>query len=130
MGALGLLLVLHTHDVTGSYGRGGLATGVYLIALGVSRPVLARLVDRGGQTAVLRVGALVESGAILALALLPADVPFGAIVAAAALAGLGPPPVAGGGWGPRRWPRRCERSGPRSSMPRRVATPPTRSRGS
>src|SRR4051812_31941556 len=64
MGALGLLLVLHTHDLTGSYGRGGLATGVYLVALGVSAPLLARLVDRRGQTAVPLVGALAEAAAI------------------------------------------------------------------
>jgi MFS family permease len=94
MGALGLLLVLHTHDVTGSYARGGLATGVYLIALGVSGPILARLVDRRGQTTVLRVGGLLEAGAILALALLPGDAPFAAILAAAAVAGFGHPPVA------------------------------------
>src|SRR4051795_10729643 len=64
MGALGLLLVLHTHDLTGSAGGGALATGVYLVALGVSAPLLARLVDRRGQTAVLLVGALVEAAAI------------------------------------------------------------------
>src|SRR4051794_1724103 len=61
MGALGLLLVLHTHDLTGSYGRGGLASGVYLVALGISAPALARLVDRRGQTAVLLLGGLVEA---------------------------------------------------------------------
>jgi MFS family permease len=94
MGALGLLLVLHTHDLTGSYARGGLATGFYLVALGLSGPVLARLVDRRGQTAVLLVGGLVEAGAITTLAVLPDDVPFGAILAAAALAGLGHPPIA------------------------------------
>jgi MFS family permease len=93
MGALGLLLVLHTHDLTGSYGRGGLATGVYLVALGVSAPLLARLVDRRGQTAVLLVGALVEAAAITTLALLPDDAPFTAILAAAAIAGAGQPPI-------------------------------------
>src|SRR4051794_14217508 len=94
MGAMGLLLVLHTHDLTGSYARGGLATGFYLVALGLSGPVLARLVDRRGQTAVLLVGGIVEAGAITTLAVLPDDIPFGAILAAAALAGFGHPPVA------------------------------------
>jgi MFS family permease len=93
MGALGLLLVLHTRDLTGSYAQGGVASGVYLLGLGVSAPLLARLVDRHGQTEVLRVGALVEAGSIAALVLLPDAAPFGAIVAAAALAGLGQPPI-------------------------------------
>src|SRR3954465_10828084 len=76
MGALGLLLVLHTHDLTGSYARGGVAAGAYLLALGVSAPALARVVDRRGQTTVLRVGALVEAAGFVALALLPGDAPF------------------------------------------------------
>src|SRR3954447_27062330 len=93
MGALGLLLVLHTRDLTGSYARGGLAAGIYLLALGISAPILARLVDRRGQTAVLRMGSLFESASILTLALLPDDVPVVVILASAALAGLGQPPI-------------------------------------
>src|SRR5437763_5332661 len=93
MGALGLLLVLHTRDLTGSYARGGLASGIYLAALGISGPVLARLVDRRGQTAVLCVGGIVEAAAISALALLPDDAPFAAILAAAVAAGIGQPPI-------------------------------------
>jgi MFS family permease len=93
MGALGLLLVLHTRDLTGSYARGGLAAGVYALALGASAPVLARVIDRRGQTTVLRVGAIVEASAILAIALLPRDAPFGAMLVAAAIAGFGQPPV-------------------------------------
>src|ERR671933_534493 len=40
MGALGLLLVLHTHALTGSYAAGGLASGAYALALaaGFSQP--------------------------------------------------------------------------------------------
>jgi MFS family permease len=93
MGALGLLLVLHTRDLTGSYARGGLAAGVYALALGLSAPFLARLVDRRGQSTVLRVGALLEAVGILALALLPRDSSFGAILAAAVVAGLAQPPI-------------------------------------
>src|SRR3954465_10241585 len=51
MGALGLLLVLHTQELTGSYAKGGLASGAYAIALGISNPALARALDRRGQTA-------------------------------------------------------------------------------
>jgi MFS family permease len=93
MGALGLLLVLHTQQITGSYARGGLASGAYAIALGLSNPLLARVVDRRGQTAVLRVGAPLAAAAIVALALLPDGAPLGAILIAAAFAGMFQPPV-------------------------------------
>jgi Major Facilitator Superfamily len=93
MGAVGLLLVLHTQQLTGSYADGGLASGVYALALGASNPVLGRLVDRRGQSAVLRTGAPVATTAIVAIALLPAAAPLGAIVAGAAAAGLSQPPI-------------------------------------
>src|SRR4051794_7297533 len=57
MGALGLLFVLHTQALTGSYARGGLVAAGYTLALGASNPALARLVDRRGQTLVLLAGA-------------------------------------------------------------------------
>jgi hypothetical protein len=93
MGALGLLLVLHTQHVTGSYAQGGLASGAYALSLGASNPLLARLVDRSGQTLVLRAGAPLSAAAIVALALLPAGAPGAAIVGLAALAGAAQPPV-------------------------------------
>jgi MFS family permease len=93
MGALGLLLVLHTQQLTGSYAKGGLASGAYAIALGLSNPALARVVDRRGQTLVLRVGAPLAAAAIAVLVVLPAGAPLGAILAAAAAAGACQPPV-------------------------------------
>jgi MFS family permease len=93
MGALGLLLVLHTQQLTGSYAKGGLASGAYALALAISNPALARLVDRRGQTLVLRVGAPLAAAAIVVLATLPDSAPTGAIVAAAAVAGAFQPPV-------------------------------------
>jgi MFS family permease len=93
MGALGLLLVLHTQQITGSYAKGGLASGAYAIALGFSNPILARVVDRRGQTLVLRVGAPLATAAIVVLATLPDGAPLGAILAGAALAGAAQPPV-------------------------------------
>jgi MFS family permease len=93
MGALGLLLVLHTQQLTGSYADGGLASGAYALALGLSNPALARLVDRRGQTLVLRIGAPIAAGAIVFLALLPDGAPLGAIVAGAIATGLSQPPV-------------------------------------
>jgi MFS family permease len=93
MGALGLLLVLHTQQISGSYARGGLASGAYAIALGLSNPLLARVIDRRGQTAVLRAGAPLCATAIIVLAVLPDGAPLGAILAAAAAAGMCQPPV-------------------------------------
>jgi MFS family permease len=93
MGALGLLLVLHTQQLTGSYAKGGLASGAYAIALGLSNPALARLVDRRGQTLVLRIGAPFAAAAIVVLATLPDGAPLGAILVAAAVAGACQPPV-------------------------------------
>jgi MFS family permease len=93
MGALGLLLVLHTQQITGSYAKGGLASGAYAIALGISNPALARVVDRSGQTLILRVGAPLAAAAIVVLAILPDGAPLAAIVACAAVAGACQPPV-------------------------------------
>ena len=62
MGALGLLLILRTHDRTDSFASGGLVAASYTIALGFSNPALARWVDRAGQTLVLRAGAVVSVG--------------------------------------------------------------------
>ena len=93
MGALGLLLVLHTQQLTGSYAKGGLASGAYAIALGISNPALARAVDRRGQTLVLRIGAPLAAAAIVVLAALPDGAPLGAVLAAAAVAGACQPPV-------------------------------------
>ena len=93
MGALGLLLVLHTQQLTGSYAKGGLAAGAYAIALALSNPALARIVDRRGQTLVLRAGAPLAAAAIVVLAALPDGAPLGAILAAAAVAGACQPPV-------------------------------------
>lgn len=93
MGALGLLLVLHTQQLTGSYAKGGLASAAYAIALALSNPALARVVDRRGQTLVLRAGAPLAAAAILVLATLKDGAPLEAILAAAAVAGACQPPV-------------------------------------
>jgi hypothetical protein len=93
MGAFGLLLVLHTEQLTGSYAKGGLASGAYALALGVSNTLLARVVDRHGQTLVLRIGAPLAAAAIAGVALLPDGAALGAIVALAAAAGISQPPI-------------------------------------
>jgi hypothetical protein len=92
MGAVGLLFILHTQELTGSYARGGLVAGAYTLAVGISNPILARVADRRGQTVVLLGGAPVAAGAMAAAALLPASAQSWLIVCAA-LAGAAQPPV-------------------------------------
>jgi MFS family permease len=92
MGAVGLLFILHTQALTGSYARGGIVSGAYTLALGISNPLLARVADRRGQTVVLVGGAPVAAGAMVAAALLPAGAESWLVVCAA-LAGAAQPPV-------------------------------------
>jgi len=92
MGAVGLLFVLHTQELTGSYARGGIVAGAYTLALGISNPILARVADRRGQTVVLLGGAPIAAGALVAAALLPAGAQNWLVVCAA-LAGAAQPPV-------------------------------------
>ncbi len=93
MGALGLLMILRMHDATGSFARGGVVAAVYTVSMGFSNPFLARVVDRRGQTLVLRAGALVSAAAIAGFALLPLSAPVAAFAALAAAAGFAQPPV-------------------------------------
>ncbi len=93
MGALGLLMILQTHEQTDSFASGGLVAASYTIALGVSNPVLARWVDRAGQTVVLRTGAAVSAAAMATFALLPGHTGVPVLMACAAVAGAAQPPV-------------------------------------
>src|SRR4051812_48089403 len=93
MGALGLLIVLHTERLTGSYAASGVASGAYALGLAISNPLLARMIDSRGQTMVLRVGAVSSAATMVALAVAPDGTPLGAIAACAALAGALQPPV-------------------------------------
>ena len=51
--AMGLVLVLRTRELTGSFAAGGLVAGLNALAVGVTAPLLGRLVDRRGQVPVL-----------------------------------------------------------------------------
>ena len=51
--AVGVVAVLRTRELTGSFAAGGAAAAAYALANGVTAPALARLVDRTGQRAVL-----------------------------------------------------------------------------
>jgi MFS family permease len=91
--SMGLLLVLHVEAISGSFGAAGLCAGAYAVGMGVSAPVIGRLVDRRGQTGVLGACAAVCAVLILAIAGLPASAPTAAIVLLALGVGVAVPPV-------------------------------------
>lgn len=65
-----IALVLIVSARTGQFGFAGLLTGVYVAANGVGNPVLARLVDRFGQSRTLMPASAVHVGATAGLAVL------------------------------------------------------------
>lgn len=91
--AIGVVVILRTRDLTGSYAAGGAAAAAWALANGVSLPLLARLVDRLGQARVLLPSASLAATALTAFALLPAGVPLGVILATTLLGGLAMPPL-------------------------------------
>jgi MFS family permease len=91
--SVGIVVILRTRELTGSYAAGGAAAGAYALASGCGQPLLARLVDRGGQARVLLPGALIAAAALAAFGLLPAGTPLPLIVATTLAAGLATPPL-------------------------------------
>ncbi|MBS1881107.1 MAG: hypothetical protein JST31_16465 [Actinobacteria bacterium] len=90
-----LAIVLYVHHAVGSFGAAGAATAAFALGLGLTGPVLARLVDTRGR------GLLVPMATACALAL-TALVALGnagaapwLLVLAAALAGAASPPLNG-----------------------------------
>lgn len=102
MGAVGLILFVHGE--TGSFGSAGVVTGAFTIGIGITGPLLARLIDRRGTRPVIVPGALVSATGLVALVVLGKEgagtVP---LVVAAAIAGAGTPPV--GGVLRQHWPQ-------------------------
>jgi predicted MFS family arabinose efflux permease len=93
MGAVGLVFILRTHEITGSFASGGAATAAYALSLGVLAPVIGRLIDLKGQTRVLLATGAVYASALAGFAALPGDAPLHLIVALAALTGASQPPL-------------------------------------
>lgn len=91
---IGLGIVLLVQHSTGSYGRAGAVSAVYVSAGAVAALVLGRLVDRLGQTLVLP---LASTGQALSLSLLVLSVELGwpgwTMYVTAAAAGLCLPPI-------------------------------------
>ncbi|EFG47684.1 transporter, major facilitator family protein [Brevibacterium mcbrellneri ATCC 49030] len=53
MAILGLGIVLFVQGVTGSYGLAGILSAVYMVAQAIGNPILAKLVDKHGQSKVM-----------------------------------------------------------------------------
>ena len=63
--AAGIVFVLRTKELTGSFAAAGVASGAHALAASACAPALGRLVDRRGQTLVLFGGTAVCSLAFL-----------------------------------------------------------------
>lgn len=92
-GALGLLLILYTRELTGSYASGGLVAASFSVALGVAAPVFGRVIDRRGQRGTLLLTGALSAALLVVLALLPSDTPTATACGLAALLGAVHPPM-------------------------------------
>jgi MFS family permease len=102
MGAVGLILFVHGE--TGSFGSAGIVTGAFTVGVGVTGPLLARLIDRRGARGVILPAVLVTAAGLVAVVVLGrAGAGTLPLVVAAAVAGAGTPPV--GGVLRQHWPQ-------------------------
>jgi MFS family permease len=90
---VGIALLIHSKQVTGSFAAAGLVAAAYAVATGIGGPVLGRLVDRRGQTAVLVVSATAAAALLGVFASVPAGASPGLLVVLAAGIGLATPPA-------------------------------------
>ncbi|HEY0278536.1 MAG TPA: MFS transporter, partial [Solirubrobacterales bacterium] len=94
MGAVGLILFIHGE--TGSFGSAGVVTGAFTIGIGITGPLLARLIDRRGSGPVIIPASLLSAAGLVAVVLLGrAEAGTVPLVIAAAIGGCGTPPVGG-----------------------------------
>jgi predicted MFS family arabinose efflux permease len=90
---VGLSLVLLLRETGYSYALIGGATAAYVLTGGVGAPVLGRVADRVGSTPVLLAAAGASAAVLTVLALYPRELGPAGVVAVAAAAGVGVPPV-------------------------------------
>src|SRR5919198_2422659 len=93
LGMVGLALVLLVRDAGGSFGLAGLTVGAFSLGSGAVAPLMGRIVDRNGQTAVLLADALVCTGAFVTFALVAGTGPSPLLPAVSGLAGATMPPI-------------------------------------
>jgi MFS family permease len=94
IGMAGLAIVLLVRQAGGSYATAGLVAGSYAISLGLTAPLLGRLIDRVGQTRVLLASAAVSASSFVALAVAAEAGSPALLPVFAALGGASLPPVA------------------------------------
>jgi hypothetical protein len=90
---LGIGLLVHAHQLTGSLVAAGASTGAYALGLAAGGPLLGRLADRRGQTGVLLASAAAEAALLALTGAVPAGISAPALVALAAAIGACTPPV-------------------------------------
>ena len=90
---LGIVLLVHVVHLSGSYAAAGIVSGANAVALGVSGPLLGKLVDRRGQTAVLVVGGCAAGALLCVMAFAPVGTPLPLLVVLAVAIGLAVPPL-------------------------------------
>jgi MFS family permease len=90
---LSIGLLVHTEHLTGSFAVAGVVTAVFAGALGLGGPLLGRVVDRRGHTAVLLPSSAVAGASLVAIAVLPEGASAAAPLALAVVLGVSVPPV-------------------------------------
>ena len=96
VGMIALVLVIYVHGATDSFAAAGIVAGAYTIGLGITGPLLGRLIDRRGPRAVILPAALVASAALAAIVVLGhAGAGPVALALAAAVSGCATPPIGG-----------------------------------
>jgi MFS family permease len=88
-----IALLVNAQRLTGSFAAAGVVSGAYAVSGALSAPLLGRLVDRFGQTAVLIFAATVTALVLIATGLLPPGAAPLVLVALAAATGLATPPL-------------------------------------
>jgi MFS family permease len=93
IGALSLLLILGARHAGKTYALAGAASGAAALGMAISAPLLGRLMDRLGQSAVLLACSLGVATTFVAYAAIPRDAPGVAFPVVALLCGIVQPPV-------------------------------------
>lgn len=92
--AIGLLFILQTRALGGSFALAGIVSAVLAVGLAAGAPLLGRLIDRRGQTGVLTTTATAAAAAVAIAGLLPHGAAPTLLLPLALVTGLTAPPIA------------------------------------